>query len=379
MHEQTVADLCASAGIEFVVSLPCDRIKVLCEILEQRFRYVTIAREEDGIGICSGLSLAGKRCLLAMQSSGLGNSLNALMTLPNLYQLPLPILASWRGVYHEKIPAQVPFNEKIPDLLSMYGIPCTTIRSVNDLPLLNEVIADAYACSRPHVALIQPNVWEGDDSTPSAGPCHPLRERLVTPLPASAFPLPVMTRNEAIQSVASLLTDEIVIGNIGIPSKELHAARDRPGNFYMLGSYTQATPIGLGLALGSSRQVIVLDGDGSILGTAVLPTVAAERPENLMIICLDNGVYGSTGNQCSPAYATSDLELLAKAAGITATVRVNTTGKLTAAFQLFQGHGPSFIHCILRPGNATVPDIPLSPLQIRDRVVGSLRKMRKEG
>ena len=162
MHEDIVADLCAAEGIEYIVSLPCDRTKTLCSVLEERFRYVTIAREEDGIGICSGISLAGRRCLLAMQSSGLGNSLNALMTLPHLYGLPLPILASWRGIYNEKIPAQVPFNEKIPELLSLYGIPCTTIRSPADLSALHAVITDTYAKQRPHVALITPNVWVGE-------------------------------------------------------------------------------------------------------------------------------------------------------------------------------------------------------------------------
>lgn len=374
MYEETVAGICADAGVEFVVSLPCDRTKVLCEVLEQQFRYVSIAREEDGIGICSGLSLAGRGCLLAMQSSGLGNSLNALMTLPYLYRLPLPILASWRGVYHEKIVAQIPFNEKIPDLLSLYGIPCTIIRSPGELPSLWEVISDAYSNRRPHVALVTPGAWEGSATPPTGGPCRPARERVAKPLSRSAFPLPVMTRAGAIRSVVSLLTDEIVVGNIGVPSKELHASGDRPGNFYMLGSYTQATPFGFGLALGSRRQVVVLDGDGSILGTSVLPTVAAEQPENLMIICLDNGVFGSTGNQCSPAYATADLELLARAAGITATARVSTAGELESAFRRFRGKGPSFIHCIIAPGNARVPDVPDSPVQIRDRVAGVLKK-----
>lgn len=374
MHEETVIETCAAGGIDFVVSLPCDRTKILCELLGQRFRYVTIAREEDGIGICSGLSLSGKRCLLAMQSSGLGNSLNALMTLPHLYRLPLPILASWRGVYREKIPAQVPFNEKIPELLSLYGIPGTIIRLPSDLSLLGDVIADAYENERPHVALIPPNVWEGNGPSSSAGPCHPVRERREAGTAGQEFPEPCMTRAEAIGVLAPLFEDEIVIGNIGVPSKELFSAGDRPENFYMLGSYTQATPLGLGIAFGSRRQVVVLDGDGSILGTAVLPTVAAEKPDNLMIVCLDNGVFGSTGNQCSPAYSTADLELLARAAGITSTARVHTAVELRDAFCRLRGRGPSFIHCIIRPGNSAAPEIPLSPVEIRERVAEAIRR-----
>jgi sulfopyruvate decarboxylase, alpha subunit len=133
MHEQTVSGILKKEAIEYIISLPCDRTKNLCEILEKEFRYITISREEDGIGILSGLSLMGKRGVLQMQSSGLGNSLNALMTLPYLYRLPLPILASWRGYYQEKIPAQIPFNEKIPDLLKLYNIPCTIIQDLRIL------------------------------------------------------------------------------------------------------------------------------------------------------------------------------------------------------------------------------------------------------
>ncbi len=371
MHEREVADIIRSAGIRHVISLPCDRTKDLCALLEQDFIYIPISREEDGIGICSGLALAGTRCILQMQSSGLGNSLNALMTLPCLYELPLVILASWRGYYNEQIVAQVQFNRHIPELLALYQVACTIIHESDEIARIGEAIDDAYARSRPHVILVSPKVWEG--AANGTGTDMASRERVVRLDYRREFRVPVMQRADAIRVIGDQLSDDLVVTNLGVPSKELHAAADRDGNFYMLGSYTQATPIGLGIALGTKKRVLVLDGDGSLLGTAVLATVSQVCPENLVIIGLDNGVYGSTGNQCSPAYAGVDLELLAQASGISRTVKVHTPDELERALGQTQEEGPWFIHVVLKPGNSPAPNIPLSPEAIRSRFQSACR------
>jgi sulfopyruvate decarboxylase subunit beta len=295
------------------------------------------------------------------------------MTLPYLYGLPLPILASWRGYYQETIPAQIPFNEKIPDLLGLYQIPCTIIRETEELHHITSVISDAWIESRPHVALISPKVWkeEGGYCAPIV---HPTRVRTTSLVYQGRFKEPVMQRADAIDVLASLLSNELVISNIGVPSKELYHARDRPGNFYMLGSYTQASPLGLGVSLGTARPVVVIDGDGSVLGTAALPIIAAESRGNLIIVCLDNGVYGSTGNQCSPAYHMIDLELLAQASGFRRTFKVHTPEELQEAYTAARNGGLSFIHVIIRPGNRLVPNIPLSPGEIKSRFTSEVRK-----
>ena len=107
---------------------------------------------------------------------------------------------------------------------------------------------------------------------------------------------PTMTRLEAISALADAVGEEdILVSNIGVPSKELFASLDRPLNFYMLGSYTQATPIALGMDLSSDRRVFVVDG--SLLRLSIFPVLAAEKPVNLTILCVDNGIFGSTGNQ----------------------------------------------------------------------------------
>jgi len=147
----------------------------------------------------------------------------------------------------------------------------------------------------------------------------------------------------------------------------LNLTREEDG----VGSYTQATPIGLGLAVAMDKDVVVLDGDGSLLWTAVLPVVAAEAPANLTIVCLDNGAFGSTGNQPTPASGQVDMELLALAAGIRNMCKVQNEEELVEAWENW-GQGPTFIHVVLRPGNAAAPNIPLAPAEIRERFVRAL-------
>ena len=115
---------------------------------------------------------------------------------------------------------------------------------------------------------------------------------------------PTWTRYDIIKNLAPELKGKVVVSNLGIPSKELYSILHQPSNFYMRGSMGMATPIGLGVALASRKEVVVIDGDGSrLMNPGTLATVAAAAPENLTVIAIDNGAYGSTGNQ--PTLAAS--------------------------------------------------------------------------
>lgn len=374
MYENLVIDLLKEHGISHIASIPCDKAKDLCFMLPDHFDHICLTREEDGIGVCAGLVLAGQRPAMVIQSSGLGNSLNAIMSLTKTYDLPLPIIASWRGVQDEIIPAQVPFNAAIPKILDATGIPYTLVHTHEEFGRIGDVIDDAFLNSRPHVALVLPKAWEGAGSCREECP-PPSRVRKVAVSYERTIAEPVMTRFDAIRVIARHLTEQAVVSNIGVPGKELYAAHDRPLNFYMLGSYTQASPLGLGLAAGTGRDVWVLDGDGSILGTGILPVIGARQPENLTIFCLDNGAFGSTGNQLTPAYRDTDIELLAIAAGFRYTTKAQSEAELSAVIGKL-GRGPNFVHVLLKPGNATVKNIPLTPHEIRDRFSGAMKMPR---
>jgi sulfopyruvate decarboxylase beta subunit len=365
MYEDLVISILREHGIDLVSSIPCDKAKDLCFMIPEQFNHVGLTREEDGIGVSAGAVLAGMRPVMVIQSSGVGNSLNALMSLTCTYRLPLPILASWRGVQDEIIPAQIPFNCALPAILKSTGIPFTLIRSHEDMEKIGDIIESSFSSSTPHVALVLPGAWKGDEVC-WTGCENVSRSRETDTHYRRVVKDPAMTRYEAIKVIAGHLDQQAAVSNIGVPSKELYAALDRPLNFYMLGSYTQASPIGLGLSQGTRREVWVIDGDGSILGTGILPVIATKNPPNLTIFCLDNGAFGSTGNQLTPAYRSADLELIAIGAGFTHTWKVEDREGLNNAIHELK-EGPNFVHVLLKPGNADVKNIPLTPEQIRDR------------
>ena len=111
-----------------------------------------------------------------------------------------------------------------------------------------------------------------------------------------------MIRAEILKAIIPVISDELVVSNIGLPSQELHMLDDQPTNFYMLGTMGLASSIGLGLALSQNETVIAIDGDGSVLTNfGTLPTIANNVANNFILLIIDNGSYGSTGDQ--PTYA----------------------------------------------------------------------------
>ena len=95
------------------------------------FRHVPLTREEEGVGICAGAALSGRRPAMFVQSSGIGNMINALLSLTAFYELPLALFVSRRGVYKEKIEAQFPMGLKLPGILSGAGIGWTEINEAS--------------------------------------------------------------------------------------------------------------------------------------------------------------------------------------------------------------------------------------------------------
>ncbi len=369
--EQHTIQIMKQAGIDFVATLPCDRTKNLLPLALESFNSIELTREEDGLGICAGAYLAGAHPLMIIQSTGLGNMLNALASLNIASAIPVPILASWRGVYKEGIDSQIPFGRQLPAILKGSDISYSIIDKIEKLGHLSNVIKDAYDNCRPHVALISPEIWEDSSCTIwQENPFLTIQTRLCGEIKSlSPISQPEMTRYEAISCLGNLLDSQIVVANLGVPSKELFAVCDRPLNYYMLGSMGLASSMGFGISRFTHKKVMVLEGDGSILmNPNALITIGQYQPDNLMIIALDNACYGSTGSQRTYTQNSLDLEYLARSCRIENTARIHTAQELKDAVRDFEKQGKlSFIHVILKPGNSSSPNIPLKPEKITKR------------
>lgn len=139
-------------------------------------------------------------------------------------------------------------------------------------------------------------------------------------------------------------TDLIAISSLGSATYDLAAAGDHPRNFYLWGAMGGAADIGLGLALAQPDvPVMVLMGDGeALMGMGAFATIALQRPRNLSVVVLDNGLYGETGSQVSHTAVCTDLVAVAAACGIAETARADSVEEVAAIAERIQrlGEGP---------------------------------------
>ena len=183
-----------------------------------------------------------------------------------------------------------------------------------------------------------------------------------------------MIRSEILRDIAPILNPQLVVCNIGLPSQELHMIDDNERNFYMLGTMGLSSSIGLGLALSQPKTVISIDGDGSVLtNLGTLPTIANNVADNYILLIIDNGSYGSTGDQPTYAGMKTKLEAVAAACGCDNVVTcqdVDTAKVLQAALD---SKTMTVIVSKCDSGNIKLPVITMDPVVIRDRFMTALR------
>lgn len=375
--EHRLVQILRHHGIDHVATLPCDKIKGFLSLIPQSFCEIPLTREADGLGLCAGLALAGKRPAMVIQNTGLGNLITDVASLFQVYQIPLPLFVSWRGVYKEPIDVQKNLGEKTPRLLDSIDIPYTIVETPDQLHLVSSAIENAYRQQTLHAILLSPRIWETSSFLPNMEEVRHGRHENQHPTGFSLSykrepTIAKLSRYDAIKTIMDTVDEQITVSNIGAPSKETFAISDRPLNFYMLGSLGLATSIGIGLSMGQEREVWVLDGDGAILmNPNALFSLSMFGKQNITVFAIDNASWGSTGNQITPTLDYFDLELLARSCGIKNTFKVHSTSQLQEALNV-KGHGPRFIHYITKPGNKESPTIPLSPLEIKGRFLSAL-------
>ena len=178
-----------------------------------------------------------------------------------------------------------------------------------------------------------------------------------------------MNRFDLLKKIEVHLQNKLVICNIGIPSQELYKINDKPNYFYMLGSMGLSSSIGLGLSIAQKKDVISIDGDGSVLmNMNTLSTIGNRAPNNFTLLIIDNGSYGSTGDQRTFTSEKTSLKEVAIASGCKKVIEcdgMKTSKELVNAIN--DKKNSYVIISKVKPGNVNVKPIPLNPITIRDR------------
>ncbi len=134
-----------------------------------------------------------------------------------------------------------------------------------------------------------------------------------------------MKRIDCLRSIYTRLENCLVVTIMGAVAAELQSLGHRPNFFYLQHAMGLASSTGLGLALCLPEQkIVVFDGDGSILmNLGSLTTMARYRPKNLVHVIFDNESLLSVGGFPTATSTGTDLEGIARSAGVPHVTTVN--------------------------------------------------------
>src|SRR6476469_785265 len=94
-----IVEALVAGGVELVASLPDTWLGPVADAVarDPAFRFVAVTNEGEGLAICAGAWLTGRRAALIMENSGLLVAMHQLETISTKYEIPVLLLVSYRG------------------------------------------------------------------------------------------------------------------------------------------------------------------------------------------------------------------------------------------------------------------------------------------
>ena len=226
-----------------------------------------------------------------MQNSGLSNAINPLISIAHqkVYSIPLILMIGWRGAPGTKDEPQHNLKGKITkNILKLLGIKFYVINSEKDLKKISLLIKYSIKYKAPVAFLIKNKKLFNKN------------KKLKIDINKNPKILRSFVIDELLKKIKK---DSRIISTVGFTSRELfHIRKEKKywagKDFYMVGGMGHASMVSLGYSLNTNKQVICLDGDGSImmhLGSLISTGFKAKN--NFKHILLNNGSHESVGNQ----------------------------------------------------------------------------------
>jgi len=153
------------SGINFIASVPCLLLKEILKIIDDKNEiiYLPVTREEEGVGIAAGAYLGGKKPAILIQNSGLGNSINAITSLLQYYDIPVIFFVSHRGEEEEPISAYKPMGKITETLLDDISIKFWNISSSKEISKIKTAINYSNENRASVAVLLKQSLWSESD------------------------------------------------------------------------------------------------------------------------------------------------------------------------------------------------------------------------
>jgi phosphonopyruvate decarboxylase len=334
--------------MDFFTGVPDSLLKSLCAYISDNFdskQHIITANEGNAIALAAGHYLATKTIpFVYMQNSGQGNTINPLLSLADkeVYQIPMLLCIGWRGEPGVKDePQHIKQGKVTLSLLDVASIPYQILsEDINEaITQIEEAFNYLNKENSPYALVVRKGIFAD----------YKIQNNSVIS--------GQLNREEAIEAIVKTLKkDAIVVSTTGMASRELYEIREKRKeghhkDFLTVGSMGHTSQIALGIALNKiNRQVICIDGDGSVLmHLGSMATIGTLKPINLIHIILNNGSHDSVGGQPTVAREIN-LCSVATSLGYTKAIRIESKEELINTLK-YLGNGPVCIEVIVKKGN----------------------------
>jgi len=341
-------------GYNFFTGVPCSHLTSIINgvINSKKIRYVGATSEGEAVGIASGAWLAGKKSVVMIQNSGLGNTINPLTSLNYPFKIPILLITTWRGDPNIKDEPQHKLMGKITkNILTLSKIKNEIFpkSASNLIKVLSKINNSIKKNSLPYALIMKKETIKKEKLNQKKFLIKKTKNPKIF-LKKKNNP----TRYEILEELNNNINNTTaVIATTGKTGRELFSLNDCDNYFYQVGSMGCASAIALGVALNSKKKIIVLDGDGALLmKMGNLSTIGANQPKNLIHILLDNNVHDSTGQQLTNA-STVDFANIAINCGYKKSYSIDNTNNFSNILKknLTNTNGPTFIHVKIQKGS----------------------------
>ncbi|MBN2228998.1 MAG: sulfopyruvate decarboxylase subunit alpha [Candidatus Thorarchaeota archaeon] len=145
----------------FGSGVPCSYFARLIDALanQQEISYIPATREDEAVGIASGVAFGGKRAFVIMQNSGFATIGDALTSLAQLYKLPMLLIVSWRGLEPDRdFPEHSIMGNITEETLDAYQVPYWILSEEEWQDVMKESLSKMNETSRPVALLVKQGV-----------------------------------------------------------------------------------------------------------------------------------------------------------------------------------------------------------------------------
>ncbi len=158
-----IVDDFVAEGVDFITTVPCKQLAGVIDEVEARpeIYHIPSNKEDEGMGLCAGAFMGGKKPAIIMQNTAIGVTINTLATLIQYYRMPLPMLISYRGELREPVACQVEMAVHTKALLSQMLIPTYHFHKEADAAELPEILKYTFMCNKPVAILTDASFWGG--------------------------------------------------------------------------------------------------------------------------------------------------------------------------------------------------------------------------